>query len=68
MRAHNVNIPDPSGNSAGGFGIFRSIPSTERNSPAFKTAITACASTLPFRRGGAGGAGGGAPGAGAPGA
>jgi len=68
MRAHNVNIPDPSSSSGGGFGIFRSIPSTERNSPAFKTAITACASTLPFRRGGPGGAGGGAPGAGAPGA
>jgi hypothetical protein len=66
MRAHNVNIPDPSSNGAGAFGIFRSIPSSERDSPAFKTAITACASTLPFRRGGPGG--GGAPGAGAPGA
>ncbi|HWF75500.1 MAG TPA: hypothetical protein VG186_19280 [Solirubrobacteraceae bacterium] len=58
MRAHNVNIPDPSSNGAGGFGIFRSIPSSERNSPAFKTAFSACSSNLPARPGRAGGAGG----------
>jgi hypothetical protein len=52
MRSHNVNIPDPSSNGAGGFGIFRNISPTERQSPQFKTAIQACASTLPFRRGG----------------
>jgi hypothetical protein len=61
MRAHGVNIPDPSSNGAGGFGIFRDITPTERQSPQFQTAIKACASTLPFRRGG----GGGPPGAGA---
>jgi hypothetical protein len=59
MRAHNVNIPDPTTNSTGGFGIFRSIPSSERNSPAFKSAFTACSSNLPnggrFGRGGPGG-------------
>lgn len=60
MRAHSINIPDPSSNGAGGFGIFRDITPTERQSPQFQTAIKACASTLPFRRG----AGGGPPGAG----
>jgi hypothetical protein len=60
MRAHSVNIPDPTSSSGGGFGIFRDIPTAERQSPAFKTAITACSTDLPFRRGG--GAGGGAPG------
>jgi hypothetical protein len=57
MRAHNVDIPDPTSNGAGGFGIFRSIPSSERQSPAFQTATKACASILP-RRGGRGGPGG----------
>ena len=63
MRSHNINVPDPSTTSGGGFGIFRSIASSERNSPAFKTALTACSSNLPkFGRGGpgGGGAGGGA--------
>lgn len=64
MRAHSVNIPDPTSSSGGGFGIFRDIPASERQSPAFKTAITACSTDLPFRRGGAGGGPpGGAPGA-----
>jgi hypothetical protein len=53
MRAHNVDIPDPSSNGAGGFGIFRSISPSERNSPAFQAATKACASNLPrFGRGG----------------
>ena len=47
MRAHSIDIPDPSSNGAGGFGIFHSITSSERNSPAFKTAFTACSSNLP---------------------
>jgi hypothetical protein len=69
MRANHVNIPDPTNNGAGGFGIFRSIPSSERNSPAFQTAFKACSSNLPFRRGGAGGPGGaGAGSVGGPGA
>jgi hypothetical protein len=67
MRSHNIDIPDPGSNGAGGFGIFRSIPSSERQSPAFQSAIKACSSNLPrFGRGGPGGGGpppGGAPGA-----
>jgi hypothetical protein len=64
MRAHNINIPDPTtgGGPGGAFGIFRSIPSSERNSPAFASATKACSSDIPFRRGG----GGGGPGAGGP--
>ena len=61
MRSHNINIPDPSTSAGGGFGIFRQIPQSERSSPAFQSAIQACSSNLPFRRGGAApGAGGGA--------
>jgi hypothetical protein len=60
MRAHNINIPDPTTNGAGGFGIFRELRgSSETNSPAFKTAFAACSSNLPnggrFGRGGPGG-------------
>ncbi len=62
MRAHGVNVPDPSTNSTGGFGIFRSIPSSERNSPAFQTASKACASNLPARAGGTNPGGPGGPG------
>jgi hypothetical protein len=67
MRAHNVNVPDPTlgGGPGGGFGIFRSISPTERNSPAFQSALQACRSNIPFGRGG--GPGGGPPG-GPPGA
>jgi len=57
MRAHNVNIPDPTTSAGGGFGIFRQIPSSERNSPAFRTAAQACSTNLPFRPGGRPGAG-----------
>jgi hypothetical protein len=61
MRAHNINIPDPSTSAGGGFGILRQIPQSERSSPAFQSALQACSSNLPFRRGGgASGAGGGA--------
>jgi hypothetical protein len=52
MRAHNVDIPDPTSNGVGGFGLFRDITPTERNSPAFQTAFTACQSNLPKRPGG----------------
>ena len=56
MRSHSIDIPDPSTSGGGGFGIFRSIPSSQRNSPQFKSALQACSSTLPrFGRGGAGG-------------
>jgi hypothetical protein len=70
MRAHNIDIPDPTSSSGGGFGIFRDLRgSSETNSPAFKTAMTACSSNLPnrgrFGRGGGPGGGGtvGGPGA-----
>lgn len=65
MRSHNIDIPDPTTSAGGGFGIFRQIPSSERSSPEFQTALQACSSTLPFRRGGGAG---GPPGAGAGGA
>lgn len=53
MRAHNIDIPDPSSSSGGAFGIFRDLRgSSETNSPAFKSAMTACSSDLPFHRGG----------------
>ena len=61
MRAHNINIPDPT-TSSGGFRIFRQIPQSERDSPTFRTALQTCSTNLPFRKGG--GPGGGAAGAG----
>jgi len=67
MRAHSINVPDPTSSGAGGpFQIFRSIPSTERDSPAFEAATKACSSVLP--RFGRGGAAGGGPAGGGPGA
>jgi hypothetical protein len=52
---NNIDIPDPSTSGGGGFGIFRQISSSERNSPAFQTALKACSTNLPrFGRGGAG--------------
>ena len=63
MRSHGVNIPDPTFNGTGGFGIGREFRSVDRNSPAFQAASTACQSLRPrFGRGG-GGPPGGAPGA-----
>ncbi len=62
MRAHNVNIPDPSPTAGGGFGLRQVFGSVDRNSPAFQSALAVCRSTLPTRRG-AGGPGGGPPGA-----
>ncbi len=58
MRSHNINIPDPTTGAGGGFGIFRQIPSSERNSPAFQAAVQACATDLPRRPGAGGGAAG----------
>lgn len=54
MRAHNINMPDPSASTSGGFRIFRQVPESERNSPAFRSALQACSTNLPFRRGGGG--------------
>ena len=65
MRSHGIDIPDPTTSGAGGFGLRGALRSVDRNSPAFKTANTACASLRPrFGRGlGGGGAPGGTPGA-----
>lgn len=53
MRSHGVDIPDPTFNSAGGFGVRRSFGSVDRNSPAFRSASQACSSLRPrFGRGG----------------
>ena len=61
MRAHGVNVPDPTTTGTGGaFGIRRAFGSVDRNSPGFQSALQTCRSSLPFRPG----AGGGAPGAG----
>ena len=62
MRAHNIDIPDPSTSAGGGFGIFRQIPQSERESPAFQSAVQSCSSNLPFRPGRFGGGAGGAAG------
>lgn len=53
MRAHGVNVPDP---SPGGHGIHIQISSGDLNSPAFKAAQSACGKLLP----------GGGPGSGHP--
>jgi hypothetical protein len=64
MRSHGIDIPDPqagAGAGAGGFGFRRAFGSVARNSPAFRTALTACQSLRPrFGRGGGPGAGPGA--------
>jgi hypothetical protein len=59
MRSHGINIPDPSTNTAGGFGLRRALGSIDRNSPAFQSAQSACASLRPARPGAPGGPGGG---------
>lgn len=62
MRQHGVNVPDPTAagpGGGGGFAIRRGLRSIDRNSPAFKAAMTACGSLAPrFGRGGPGGGGG----------
>lgn len=73
MRSHGVNVPDPTFNGSGGFGLGRAFGSVDRNSPAFQSALKACQSLRPrFGRGGGGGGGGGGAGGaalgGAPGA
>jgi hypothetical protein len=56
MRSRGVNVPDPTTTGAGGFGLRRSLGSIDRNSPAFQSANTACASLRPqLGRGGPGG-------------
>lgn len=68
MRSHGVNVPDPTfnnnGTPGGGFGFRGQFRSTDRNSPAFQSALKACQSLRPkFGRGGPGGAGSGSGGA-----
>lgn len=59
MRSHGIDIPDPqAGAGTGGLGFRRAFGSVDRNSPAFRTALTACQSLRP-RFGGGGGPGGG---------
>jgi hypothetical protein len=69
MRAHGINIPDPTPNTNGfgGAGFGRQFRSIDRNSPAFQSAMTACQSLRPQRPGG-GGPGAGPGGGGPPGA
>jgi hypothetical protein len=60
MRSHGVNIPDPTFNNGGGFGIGQAFRSVDRNSPAFQAALNACQSVRPrFGRFGGGGLQGG---------
>jgi hypothetical protein len=76
MRSHGVNVPDPTFNSTGGFGLRQLFGSVDRNSPAFQAGLKACQSLRPrFGRGGGGGGdgagggpGGGPPAGGTPGA
>jgi hypothetical protein len=49
MRSHGVNIPDPTNNGGGAFGFRQAFRAVDRNSPAFRSALTACRSTLPRR-------------------
>lgn len=63
MRSHGVDIPDPTFNGTG-FGFRGAFGSVDRNSPAFRSALTACKSLRPRF----GGRGGGANAGGAPGA
>ena len=65
MRSHGIQIADPTSSNGGAFGIFRDLRgSSETNSPAFKTAMTACSSNLPhFNRGGSSTSSVGGPGA-----
>ena len=56
MRAHNINVPDPTTSAGGGFGIFRQIPQSQRSSPAFQSALKTCSTDLPFRPRGPAGA------------
>jgi hypothetical protein len=51
MRAHNINVPDPTTGPNGGFGLRRAFGSIDRNSPAFQSAQQACQSNLPVRPG-----------------
>ena len=56
MRSHGINVPDPTFNANGAFGFRQAFRSIDRNSPAFKSALTACQSLRPrFGRGGPGG-------------
>jgi hypothetical protein len=63
MRSHGINIPDPvQGQGGGGFGFRQTLRSLDTNSPAFKSALSACQSLAPrFGNRGGGGAGASGP-------
>lgn len=59
MRSHGVNIPDPGQTSGGGFGFRQAFRAVDRDSPVFRSALTACQSFRPrFGQGRGFGAGG----------
>jgi hypothetical protein len=47
MRAHKIDLPDPTPGAGAKLGIFRQVPNSERNSPAFRSPLQACSSDLP---------------------
>jgi hypothetical protein len=50
MRAHGVNVPDPTDNANGVFAFRQAFRSAELNSPSFKSALSACRSVGPHFR------------------
>jgi len=67
MRSHGIDVPDPTMNAQGRFGLGREFRSIDRNSPAFQSAVRAFQGLRPrFGRGSPGG-GAGAGGSGGPG-
>jgi hypothetical protein len=48
LRAHGINLPDPVGSGLR-VGILKALSNVDVNSPAFKTANTACANLRPAR-------------------
>jgi hypothetical protein len=65
MRSHGIDVPDPTFNGNGGFGIGRTFRNIDRNSPGFQSALSACRNLRPSF--GGRGPGGGGPGGGGPG-
>jgi hypothetical protein len=47
MRSHGVDIPDPTTQGGGLFGLRGTLRSIDRNSPAFQSALVACQSLRP---------------------
>jgi hypothetical protein len=49
MRAHKIEIHNPSTTADGGFGVFRDLSASVRDGAAGKAAIQACATKRPTR-------------------